>query len=123
MPHLHNPFEDAKVLTGSEASKLRPAILGFLRKSAEYADEGLSACNRAHETCDVWTGPTGLTDTDYETLADVLIARAQLDAVVAQTVRAMAGVYHRWQVLLILGPKFMASYRFMMGNGGFVWPL
>lgn len=123
MPHLSSPFAGAKVLSATEASKLRPAVIGFLQKAAEYADEGMSATNKAGATCDVWTGPTGLDDEDYETLADVLIARAQLDVVVAQTVRAMANLFHRWQVLMILGPKFIASYRFMMGNGGFGWPL
>lgn len=122
MPHLKSPFDGAKVLGAAEASKLRPAVIGFLKKAAEYADEGMSATNKAGATCDVWTGPTGLDEDDYETLADVLIARGQLDAVVAQTVRAMASVYHRYQVLLILVPKFAASYRFYMGNGGFGWP-
>jgi hypothetical protein len=123
MPELKSPFSDAKLLSASEASKLRPAVMGFLKKAAEYADEGISATNKLRTRCDIWTGPAGLDDEDYETLADVLIARAQLDVVVAQTVRAMAAVYHRWQVLLILGPKFIASYQFYLGNGGFTWPL
>jgi hypothetical protein len=122
MPHLKSPFAGAKVLTSLEASRLRPSVIGFLRKAAEYADEGMSNTNKAGATCDVWTGPTGLDDDDYDTLADVLIARGQLDTAVAQAVRAMADMFHRYQVLLILGPKFLASYRFYMGNGGFGWP-
>ena len=122
LPHLQSPFSGAKVLSALEATQLRPAIIGFLKKSAEYADEGMSNTNRAHAECDVWTGPSGLNDEDYDVLADVLIARARLDAAVAQGVRAMAAAFHRWQVLLILLPKFAASYRFYVGNGGFAWP-
>lgn len=119
MPHLSSPFDGAKPLTASEANKLRPAVLGFLKKSAEWLDEGMSATNKAGTQCDVWTGPTGLDDEDYDELCDVLIERAQLDAVVAQSVRAMAGMFHRYKVAMILAPKVIASYRFYMGNGGF----
>jgi hypothetical protein len=123
LPHLSNPFDGAKPLSIQEQSKLRPILRDALKEACKYADEGMSLTNRARAECTVWSGENGLDDEELDALADIMIARGSINAAVAQTVRGMVSVYQEAQVLIIMGPRVLASYRFYKGNGGFTLPL
>lgn len=103
---------------------MKPIIREALPKFALWADEGISATNRRHVQCEIWTGDrTGLDEQEYDALTDIMIERATLNAAVAQAVRGLVSLYQEAQILIILGPRFWATWQLYRGNGGFVLPL
>lgn len=89
---------------------------------AENADDVITQTNRKHTRCDVWSGPYGLDDEDFDKLADAMLNRARLNGAAAQVVRGVANIWQDFQILIILGPKFWATFQFYRGNGGLVLP-
>lgn len=94
-----------------------------LSDACRYGDDAISATNRKHATCTIWSGPYGLDDEELDKLADVLIARGLVNAAAAQVVRGAVELWSQGQIALMLVPRFWATWRFYTANGGFVLPL
>lgn len=105
-----------KPLTQAEAQKLRVSFIRSLKAFWGYADEGITYSNRQRAEAHIWRK---VDDEETEMLADWLIDAALRSAPVAQMVRGVSRIWDYYAVGLILGPRFIETWRFYAAHGGF----
>ena len=105
-----------KPLTDAEAARLRASFLRSIQTFWEYADEGITATNKQRAEARIWRK---IDDVETELLADWLIDNAKRSAPVAQMIRGVSRIWDMYAVGLILGPRFVETFRFYSQHGGF----
>ena len=108
--------EDIKPLTAREAAAVRDGMVKAFMRFWKYGDEAISATNAERAEAHIWTK---IDQRDTEIIVDFLIERGKESAAAAQIARGISNIWNYYAVGLILGPRFVQSFKFYAEHGGF----
>lgn len=117
MPAFLRQFvEDVKPLTQREGAALRESTVNAFMRFWHYGDDAISATNAQRAQAHIWRK---VDREETEILVDFLIERGLKHAAAAQITRGVAHLWNYYAVGLILGPRFIETFRFYVDHGGF----
>lgn len=103
-------------LSGDEATSLTdPLVRGFL-KFWELSDQAIGWTNARHIEPRIWRT---IDERQTAELVVSLIGAGRQNPLVAAAIRRLAETFNALQVGMILGPRFLQTFRFYLENGGF----
>jgi hypothetical protein len=105
-------------LTKAEASSYQQMMVDGFLEFWKVADDVITHTNKAKQTAIIWQTIDAIAT---EKLVVVLLGAGQKHPLVAESIRHMAEAFKALQVGAILGPRFVATWRFYMENGIGLW--
>jgi hypothetical protein len=114
-PHLsllgalnHDPIKS------SEANKLQDELAGAIVVFSDAIDWMISRTNAEHAECDIWH----FDDEEADTLASAWLSLGARSPQAAMTARLAVELSRRYQVGIILAPRFIETFEFYAQHGG-----
>lgn len=103
-----------KPLTQKEAQDLRGRLIDLLGGAFDDTDKLLTVASATKKEAAIWST---IDDKEIALLADTWIAWGRKSARGAATVRTIVRQWRKYQVALILGPRFLETIYFVAENG------
>ena len=113
-PFKRGSLENVKVFTDREATEQFDKLVFVYTRGSELLDDVLEIIVKDHEKVHIW----GLDEEDARMLATLQMERAKKDKAAARTVRTLISIYDRMYILMLVGPRLVASGQHIKSHGG-----
>lgn len=108
------PQKASKPLTASEANDLKAQLVDLLAQGLEDSDKLISHTNADKAEAAIWST---IDDREIEILADAWIDWGKSSVQGARIVKLVVSQWKKYQVAIILGPRFMETINFYAEHG------
>lgn len=103
-----------KPLSASEAHDLKEQLIDLLGQGLEDSDKLISHTNADKAQASIWST---VDDREIEILADAWIEWGKSSAQGAKVVKLIVNQWKKYQVAIILGPRFLETFNFYAEHG------